>query len=128
MENKERLPCPFCGCAVSDIITNNTCYVVTCRFCKAKSQWETSELNVIKAWNHRTPIKTEPTKKCNHEYQVKKYITHDIDDPKCEVEYSLFCSLCNKYLGTFSYGAWDYSLGQLSNDHIIEFLEGEHRK
>lgn len=134
MENEKLLPCPFCG----DIPRMKTNYnylgepfYQVRHDCKCfLSMMETfcykNESEAISAWNIRAPIETEITKKCNHEYQVKKYITHDIDDPKCEVEYSLFCTVCNKYLGTFSYGAWDYSLGQLSDDKIIKFLEGEY--
>lgn len=42
------------------------------------------------------------------ETERKNVCTEDIEGKKIEVEYSLYCKNCGKYLGSFSYGHWEY--------------------
>lgn len=65
MENKELLPCPFCGREVtlekltSGFHRNITNYWITCAGCDLESPSKTTESEAIVAWNKRAENKNE---------------------------------------------------------------------
>ena len=42
------------------------------------------------------------------ETEHRNISTENINGIPTEVEYSLYCKKCGKYLGSFSYGHWEY--------------------
>ena len=44
---------------------------------------------------------------CEETYK-KVQTTENIDGKETVTEYSLHCSNCDRYLGSFSYGHWEY--------------------
>lgn len=67
MENKELLPCPFCGERGETEKIQEDCYGVGCGSCDFQLMsgpvgigWHSSREDAISAWNTRTPSATQP--------------------------------------------------------------------